>query len=428
MKHLSDREASSTTLPTNRDWVTVVAVGVVAAAHIWKLPVALPLLEVELGMSLVTAGMLVGIIQLASMVGGLFVAWGGELVGLRRLIMIGLLLLAFGSCMGATTSSTHVMMILRAIEGIGFLLCTVLAPALIRRICRPDQLNLALSSWGAFQGTATVVGFAGGGLLLEFVSWRVLWVVMTVITLVLLVLVRRFTEVDPPAPNDNHLQGSIRRILTTVRTGRPWVAGLAFASYTLQWMAVMGFLPTVFVAADVDRLPAALLSAVVGGVNIIGALMAATLLTRGFRPRYIINITFLVMAVSSIAFFAFDWAPTPLGFAGQLACAIAFSMIGGTIPALLSRMAVDLAPQEGSVAAVIGLMQQIFNVGNFFGPAVLAWVVTATGSWEASWWVTASCSLIGIVATFCLTQQPRQTPTADMGDMQAQTALDGSSN
>src|SRR5699024_9935418 len=83
LKHLSDREASSTTLSTNRDWVTVVAVGVVAAAHIWKLPVALPLLEVELGMSLVTAGMLVGIIQLASMVGGLFVAWGGELVGLR---------------------------------------------------------------------------------------------------------------------------------------------------------------------------------------------------------------------------------------------------------------------------------------------------------------------------------------------------------
>src|SRR5699024_7983387 len=259
-----------------------------AAAHIWKLPVALPLLETELGISLVTAGMLVGIIQLASMVGGLLVAWGGEIAGLRRLIMIGLLLLAAGSCLGATTSSANLMMVFRGIEGIGFLLCTVLAPALIRRICRPEQLNLALSSWGAFQGTATVLGFAGGGVLLEFVSWRVLWVIMTAITLILLVLVARFTDMDPPAGGDNRLKESLTRIAHTVRTERPWVAGLAFASYTLQWMAVIGFLPTVFVAANVERLSAALLSSVVGGVNIIGALMVATLLGRGFRPRYIL--------------------------------------------------------------------------------------------------------------------------------------------
>ena len=426
MTHSSEHQVSSPTLPTTRAWVTVVAVGVVAAAHIWKLPVALPLLEAELGMSLITAGMLVGIIQLASMVGGLFVAWGGELAGLRRLIMLGLILLAIGSCLGATTSSTHFMMVFRAIEGIGFLLCTVLAPALIRRMCHPAQLNIALSSWGAFKGTATVIGFAGGGLLLELVSWRVLWVVMAAVTIVLLVLVARFTEADPPLPDDKPLRGSFSRILNTVRTWRPWVAGLAFASYTLQWMAVMGFLPTVFVAVDVERLPAALLSALVGGVNILGALMVATLLNRGFRPRHIINVTFLVMSMSSIAFFAFDWAASPLGFAGQLACAIAFSMIGGTIPALLSRMAVDLAPQEGSVAAVIGLMQQIFNVGNFFGPAALAWVVTATGSWEASWWVTCSCSLIGIVATFYLTRQT-DAPSAGTHTRQEQTALGGGS-
>src|SRR5699024_9441193 len=93
LTHPSDHHISSMPPRPTRAWVTVVTVGVVAAAHIWKLPVALPLLETELGISLVTAGMLVGIIQLASMVGGLLVAWGGEIAGLRRLIMIGLLLL-----------------------------------------------------------------------------------------------------------------------------------------------------------------------------------------------------------------------------------------------------------------------------------------------------------------------------------------------
>ena len=113
------------------------------------------------------------------------------------------------------------------------------------------------------------------------------------------------------------------------------------------------------------------------------------------------------MAASSVMFFAIAWEPTVQGLLGQLLCAIAFSMIGGTVPAILSRLAVDLAPPEGSVAAVIGLMQQIFNVGNFFGPAVLAWVVTTTGTWETSWWVTCSCSALGIVATIYLTRRNR---------------------
>lgn len=413
MKQSTQAEVSSTSRTSTRAWVTVVAVGVIAAAHIWKLPVALPLLEAELGMSLVTSGMLLGIIQLASMVGGLFVAWGGEIAGLRRLMMLGLVLLAIGSCLGATTSSVNLLMTYRALEGIGFLLCTVLAPALIRRICQPAQLDLALSSWGAFQGTATVVGFAGGGLLLEFVSWRALWLVMAALTLVLLLLLARFTVPDPQDYPNQRLRGSVNRIVTTVRTWRPWVAGLAFACYTLQWMAVVGFLPTVFVAADIERLPAALLSAVVGGVNIIGALLAAGLLTRGFNPRHVLLATFAAMAASSVMFFAIAWEPTVQGLMGQLLCALVFSMIGGTVPAILSRLAVDLAPPEGSVAAVIGLMQQIFNVGNFFGPAVLAWVVTTTGSWETSWWVTCSCSALGIVATIYLTRRDRTPGTLE---------------
>lgn len=399
-------------LASNRAWLIVVSVGVMAAIHIWKLPVALPVLEAELGMSLLTSGMLLGIIQLASMVGGLLVAWGGEIAGLRRLIIAGLLLLAAGSLLGATTSSIQLLMLYRGIEGIGFLLCTVLAPALIRRICAPVQLNVALSTWGAFQGTATVVGFAAGGLLLEVISWRMLWVVLAVLTVLLIIPLLRSTPVDPRQPAENLLQNSGRRIITTIKTWRPWVAGLAFASYTLQWMAVMGFLPTVFVAADIAPLQAALLSAVVGGVNVIGALMAGRLLSNGVPLRHIVVATFVVMAGSSVLFFAIDWQPTALGLTGQLVCAISFSMIGGTVPALLSRLAVDLAPPEGSVAAVIGLMQQIFNVGNFFGPSLLAWVVMITGSWNSSWWVTVSFSVLGIACTLVLTAGAKTLKTA----------------
>lgn len=396
-------DAATPQLRSNNAWLTIVTTGIMAAIHIWKLPVALPILESELGMSLLASGLLLGIIQFASMVGGLLVAWCGEMAGLRRLIVVGLLLLAVGSLLGSTTTSIELLMLYRGIEGIGFLLCTVLAPALIRRVCTPAQLNVAFSAWGAFQGTATIVGFAVGGLLLEVLSWQLLWIVLAVLTLFLIVPLLRTTDPDPHQATKNLTRNSWHRILKTVRTWRPWVAGLTFASYTLQWMAVMGFLPTVFATANIAPLQAALLSAVVGGVNVIGALIAGRLLSNGIQIRHIVVSTFMAMAITSFLFFAIDWKPTGLGLTGQLICAISFSMIGGTVPAVLTRLAVDLAPPGGSVAAVIGLMQQIFNVGNFFGPALLAWVVTMTGSWNSSWWVTVSFSILGIACTLILT-------------------------
>src|SRR5699024_9851319 len=132
-------------------------------------------------------------------------------------------------------------------------------------------------------------------------------------------------------------------------------------------------------------------------------LMAVRFLSRVISPRRIVIVTFIIMAFSSVLFYAIPWQPSLLGTLGQVVCALAFSLVGGTVPAILSRLAVDLAPANGSVAAVIGLMQQIFNVGNFFGPALLAWVVTMTGSWNSSWWVTVSFSILGIACTLILT-------------------------
>lgn len=62
--------------------------------HIWKLPAALAALQANLGTTLVQAGLLLGIIQAASMVGGLVTAVGGEMAGLRRLLVTGLILLS----------------------------------------------------------------------------------------------------------------------------------------------------------------------------------------------------------------------------------------------------------------------------------------------------------------------------------------------
>lgn len=107
----------------------MVVCGVIAAMHIWKLPSALTQVQSDLSISLVQAGLLLGLVQLAGVFGGIPASILGERIGLRRTVVLGLSLLAVGTVISALATSTEMMMAARILEGIGFLAVTVMAPA-----------------------------------------------------------------------------------------------------------------------------------------------------------------------------------------------------------------------------------------------------------------------------------------------------------
>ena len=73
-----------------------------------------------------------------------------------------------------------------------------------------------------------------------------------------------------------------------------------------------------------------------------------------------------------------------------------FSAVGGLIPAAVTSYSVRIAPADGSVTAVLGLTQQIFNVGNFLGPMLFALLATRAGGWGTTWWLTCGLSVLGM--------------------------------
>lgn len=127
----------------------VVAVGVTCALHIGKLPVAIPALQSGLGVSLVQAGFLLSLVQLAGMALGLFVGLAADRLGPRRVMLFGLMGLALGSAWGAMALSPTDLLASRALEGLGFLLAVLPAPGLIRRhVADQRLLAKALGWWG----------------------------------------------------------------------------------------------------------------------------------------------------------------------------------------------------------------------------------------------------------------------------------------
>lgn len=149
---------SAVTFRSNAVWITVVIAGISAALHIWKLPAALPLIQEDLGLSLLVAGTLLGIVQVAGMLGGLGISLLAEIIGERRTLVIGLLFLTLGSALGATSSGAGALLVSRAIEGIGFIAASVMGPGLIRRYAPLNRINLAVGCWSAYMGTATFLG------------------------------------------------------------------------------------------------------------------------------------------------------------------------------------------------------------------------------------------------------------------------------
>ncbi|MDP1007565.1 MFS transporter, partial [Klebsiella pneumoniae] len=83
-----------------------------------KLPPAVPVLQQQLGVSLLQAGFLLSTVQVAGMLLGLVVGLGADRWGLRRSMLAGLLLMAGASALGAIATGFAPLLALRAVEGL----------------------------------------------------------------------------------------------------------------------------------------------------------------------------------------------------------------------------------------------------------------------------------------------------------------------
>ena len=95
-------------------------------------------LQVTLGIGLVEAGFLLSLVQLAGMTLGLVVGLAADTIGLRRSMLAGLAVVTAASVAGGAVGTSpgatavHLLLALRALEGVGFLLVVMPGPGLIR--------------------------------------------------------------------------------------------------------------------------------------------------------------------------------------------------------------------------------------------------------------------------------------------------------
>jgi MFS family permease len=388
---------------TSTDWGRVFLfffAGVVAAFQVGKAPPVLPLLRIELGLSLVMAGWVLS----ATSILGAFTAPGigaiSDWLGHRRMICFGLGCGALGSFTGSFATTSVVLLGSRFLEGIGYIVIAVSAPGLILQVTRKSDVRMAFGVWGSFLpvGASTMMLLAP--FLVDIFDWRGLWRINALIPFtfaIILVLATRGLH-SHVTKRKNPLKKLVKDILLTVKTPGPLLLGLCFGAYGFQFVVVTGFLPTLLLEEQgVTQVRAAVLSAIVVAVNALGNLLGGWLLQRGAKRWHLVAIANLISGLCCLGIYR---AGMPLPSI-MLLCLV-FSGVGGMFPAAALHGAVVNAPTPELVATSQGLLLQGAQVGLLTGPPIAASVVSRTGDWQSASWVLMAAALLAVALSFVL--------------------------
>jgi len=381
----------------------VILAGVTAALHVGKLAPAIATLQAALGLTLVQAGFLLSLVQGAGMLAGVVFGVVADGLGARRSMAIGLVTLSLASAAGGAVSQVPALMALRALEGFGFLLVALPAPGLVRALVAPGRLNATLGLWGAYMPLGTALALLLGPGVVSLMGWRAWWWLLAGVTATMaLVFLRAVPAAAATAPAAPAHGG--QRLSRTLAAPGPWLVALTFALYSGQWLAVVGFLPTIYGAAGLSGARRSVLSALAAAANIGGNVASGRLLHRGVAPRWLLLAGFTTMALAALATFA----GTPgLPAWARFVAVLAFSGVGGLIPGTLFAQAVRVAPGADTLSTTVGWVQQWSSFGQFAGPPLVAAVASAAGGWQATWWVTGASSLAGMALALLLTRPAR---------------------
>ena len=396
---------TTTDAPRVEPALVVILAGVVAALHIGKLPPAIPVLRESLGLTLVQAGFLLSLVQLAGMTVGVVFGVVADGLGSRRSMTLGLVLLAIVSALGGLTQGVAPLMLLRAAEGFGFLLVVLPAPGWVRSLVEPQRASAMLGLWGAYMPFATALALLFGPLAIAAIGWRGWWWTLAALSAAMAMWLRHAVSADSGARAAASPSSWLARLRQTLATPGPWLVALSFAVYSGQWLAVIGFLPSIYVQSGIVGATAGVLTATVAAANMVGNIGSGRLLQLGVSPFRLLRIGFVTMALAATATFAGS-GDVGLPPALRYAAVLLFSGVGGLIPATLFALAVRLAPSEGTLSTTVGWVQQWSALGQFAGPPLVAAVASATGDWQWTWLVTGVCSLAGLLLTVGLGRVP----------------------
>jgi EmrB/QacA subfamily drug resistance transporter len=216
-----------------------------------------------------------------------------DLLGRRRVFMVGVALFTIASLVCGLAQSEGMLIVARAVQGLGGAIITPAALSIVMTSFEEGpERNKALGIWGALGGSGAAVGVLAGGVLTKYLGWEWIFFVNVPVGALVLVLTPRIVP-------ESRREGAERRYdaLGAVLVS----AGLALLVYTISrapdvgWttartillLVVSGALLVAFLVnerrVDDPLMPFQIFRVrTVAGANVVGAFLGAVIFANFF--------------------------------------------------------------------------------------------------------------------------------------------------
>ncbi|SEP51530.1 Bcr/CflA family multidrug efflux MFS transporter [Amycolatopsis saalfeldensis] len=330
---------------------------------------ALPRLAVDLGASDSTVQLTLTAFIVGLALGQVVVGPLSDAYGRRVPLLIGLALYVVGSVAAAVSPDITLLIIARAVQALGAAAGIVISRATVRDLFSGKAMTKFFSMLMLVNGLAPIIAPVLGGQLLNFTSWRGVFVVLTGFGVLLLVVVA--VAMPEPLALGNRTPARLGGVLRTYAglladrsfLGYALASGLMFAglfayisgsSFALQ--GVYGLSPQQF--------------SLVFGLNGVGIVLAGQLngrLVGRFSERTLLAAGLTVAAAGGLGVLFAVTAGLPL-IGLVIPLLVVVSSIGLVMPNASSLALAEHARSAGSASALLGVLQ--FVIGGVATPLV----------------------------------------------------------
>ncbi|RAN77592.1 MFS transporter [Bacillus sp. SRB_336] len=306
----------------------------------------------------------------------------GDKYGPKNLYLVGLGVFTLASLWCGLSGSIGMLILARAVQGLGAALMTPQTMAVITRIFAPDKRGPAMGLWGATAGVAMLVGPILGGVLVDGLGWEWIFFVNVPVGLVAFVMAVRLV---PALKTHDHTFDLLGVALSSV--------GLFMLVFGIQegekynWGTIAG--------------PISVWGLIIAGIVFLGLFVVWQAVTKGeaLVPLHLFKVRNFSLANAAI---------TTVGFtvtAMSLPLFFYYQLVRGMSPTQSALMMVPMALLSGVLAPFVGKLVDTVNpryvalTGFLLMAVALLWTSSLMNADTAIWLFLLPSGLLGIASS-----------------------------